>query len=389
MKNKTVKDIIFIICFLLICILPVCKISGAEKSEHENRTLAVYKPLFTTDGHLNNSYGKDFEEWFSDRYFLRAPLIKLYVNMQYFLTRRYLTFNNDIFDKKDNWLFDNTTFNEHFTNEQFNEIAQSMDNLQKYFNDKNTKLYILIIPPKASIYKEELPVYDKILAKNIQEQNNTINRLKEITNCKIIYPYKELKQGKKDNLIFYKQDTHWTDYGAFMGYLALSREIKKDFPQYNIVTLDDFLTSRNKLIRGDFDRKYDKGYLAYSFPFFEVINNKIYNTDYYYYDYIYNLQKYEYDLIKKYKKYETNNKNNLRLLLLGTCFNESLLQFLPYSVNNLLYYRLNSVPEVKFEDEFKMYKRFNKIIDDYGADITVLCISYNNLKEVKHLMDKE
>lgn len=46
----------------------------------------------------------------------------------------------------------------------------------------------------------------------------------------IIYPYESLLHESEKTLTYWKNDTHCNTYGAYIGYLKLINEIKKDFP---------------------------------------------------------------------------------------------------------------------------------------------------------------
>jgi len=59
--------------------------------------------------------------------------------------------------------------------------------------------------------------------------------LKNDRNIEVIYPYDELIKEKKKGILYYKNDTHWDEQGAFIGYLSLMGRIKDDFPKLNIL----------------------------------------------------------------------------------------------------------------------------------------------------------
>lgn len=52
----------------------------------------------------------------------------------------------------------------------------------------------------------------------------------------IIYPLNELLQHKSDGLMYMKTDTHWSEAGAYIGYLQLMKEIKQNRP--DVFTLE-------------------------------------------------------------------------------------------------------------------------------------------------------
>ena len=76
-KNKPRIEILFLAIIIIMLFLPMCHIDKKDKSRSENRTLAKYKP-FIQDNKINYNYGRDFDNWFNDRFFLRKPVVKAY-----------------------------------------------------------------------------------------------------------------------------------------------------------------------------------------------------------------------------------------------------------------------------------------------------------------------
>lgn len=75
-------DIVFLTVFFILLFVPMLHISDAEKSEQENRMLAKYTPLIDYRGGCNLKYGKNFDAWFSDRFWGRDELVKVYYKIK-------------------------------------------------------------------------------------------------------------------------------------------------------------------------------------------------------------------------------------------------------------------------------------------------------------------
>lgn len=92
-------DIVFLTVFFILLFLPMLHISDAEKSEQENRMLAKYTPLIDYWGGYNLKYGKNFDAWFSDRFWGRDELIKVYYKIKkinkYTITAKASKLKND------------------------------------------------------------------------------------------------------------------------------------------------------------------------------------------------------------------------------------------------------------------------------------------------------
>lgn len=73
---KTIKqasrlDIIFLTLFFIILFIPMSHISKKDISTQENRTLTKWSGLITPNGEINFEFGKNFNEWYNDRFNFR------------------------------------------------------------------------------------------------------------------------------------------------------------------------------------------------------------------------------------------------------------------------------------------------------------------------------
>lgn len=382
-------DIIFLIICALLFLIPVSNINKDDFSVIENRRLGEWKPLFNKENKsLNYNFGRDFENWISDRFAFRIPLISAYKTFQYKITLHYLNVPRAYLDKKTNWEFDNwDLLYGNLTPEELHEIQQGVNKFYKFCNDNNIKLYVLIVPSKANIYIEKTFLRYKLYT------NNHLDALKPDFPVKIIYPYDEIKNASKTDYVYFKTDHHWTDYGAYIGYKALIKEIKKDFPQVKDVKPEDFNVTQSNLVRSNWERTYTIGETSKELF---VLNNKtaqkIMDTKYNYFTHK-NAGKMKIkgvdtaELLEK--QFEYPDGADLKLFLLGTSMNENLTEILPYSFKHTKYQRLNGVKNVVEGDEFKVLKRFKQPILDYKPDILVFCITYNNVHLLNTIADED
>ncbi len=392
-KEKSRIEIIFLTVFSIICILPLLSISQENKSNIENRTLAVYKPLINKDCRINKNFGKDFNDWFSDRFYLRNNLIIFNNNLQYFLSNNIFITSKYIYDKKTNWtVAKNNLYPMQYNKNLLKQISDNFNLLNQYCDNKSIKLYILIVPTKSVIYPKETAcgIYNKQITERIKEEQNVINYLKKNTDCNIIYPYSELLEGKKVDYVFFKSEHHWTDWGAYIGYKKLAKEIKNDFPDFNVISLTEYNKSTNKLVCADFHREFGIGQTINRMAISKHIKKKAHKVLYNYYDNKNNKTlRCNINFDSMVKSYHYKNTNHLKIFSAGTSMNENLNRYLPYGAEDMLYMRWNNVKGVKNSDTFKFYKRFDKKIAAYKPNIMVVCLTFDNLKNVPHLFDKE
>lgn len=247
MKNKT-NDIIIIIVFLIIISIPQLLFflinNYISLNNRESETLEA-KPEFSFKN--IDSYFNDFSKYYDENLPFRQYIRKLYANMRFYLFRESL---NDVVligkndgEKSLTWLFyknDNDGKNPvreaqgiltYSEQEKLNILNNIIENTEK-LKEKNIELYYVIIPNKENVYKEKLP--DNInIVNNYNRTEELVGYLKE-KNINIIYPIEELKNGKNIVQTYWRQDTHWNDYGAFIGLKKIMNEIEPTYNEFDI-----------------------------------------------------------------------------------------------------------------------------------------------------------
>ncbi len=244
-KHHSRIDIVMLAAFFGLLFIPMSHISDAEKSEQENRMLAK-KPQLIIDGTGGGNYGLQFDAWYNDHFFGRSAMTYLYNYLKYMVAP--MSENNTSMVGKDGFLW-NKEFKaidiykrtNLFTNEELDIIGE---NIEKFVNDAKMagikSVYFMLSNDKESMYSEYYPFYIKKVG--------SISRLEQL----IDYIHKKYPQirffnfrdkfediKKKEN-VFYKTGTHMNNVGAYYEYYFLSSEIKKDYPDIDILELDDF-----------------------------------------------------------------------------------------------------------------------------------------------------
>ena len=326
-KNHSRIDIVFLGAFFALLFIPMIHISDAEKSVQENRVLAK-KPQLNSVIKRGSNYGANFEKWFNDRFFGRPQFISLHDNIKYNFNS-IIKNNKALYDKKLDWMF-NFPLSLNTPNANNKKlIVQNIIKLNKWCAERGIKFYVLIVPKKESIYQDLLK---QSIGFETKKDNNFekffADVKKQSVGVDIIYPYEELKKASEKDFIFFKEAHHWTDWGAYIGYEKLMAEIKKDFTDINVVTLDDYKLSTSNLIRDDWGRNFNHGHTT---RLLNISNEKaqkdILLTEYNYYD------NKDADNMKikvgKYIKDFEYEKGKYKIFVIGNSQNEDLMQFLP------------------------------------------------------------
>ena len=105
--NHSRIDIVFVVCFFIVLFIPMLNITEDAFSIKENRMLTKYEHLII-DGKLNNHYGKNFENWFNDRFYQRRFFIKTHDKLKAKINQAFggkFQGNDRVLIGDDNWLF--------------------------------------------------------------------------------------------------------------------------------------------------------------------------------------------------------------------------------------------------------------------------------------------
>lgn len=305
-------------------------------------------------GGCNLKYGKNFDAWFSDRFWGRDELVKVYYKIKkinkYIITAKASKLKND-------WYFnDNELSTLTISEKQKVQYKKNIQYLLQFCKENNIKCYMEIVPAKIYYAK------DGLINNKLKEYNDTlpqfIKYIKETLNFEIIYPLDELKEADKSDYVYFKTDHHWTDWGAYIGYQALLKQLKKDFPDIYEAKEGDFDISYSKKVRAEADRKYWQGYTC---NLLHQNQDCSLNIDYKYYD-----GKNKHINAISYGEFH-NSDGKYKALLIGNSFTENFKPFLVYSFKDIKRFRCNTASY----DDLKL-SCWKKEILEFKPDVLIL-----------------
>jgi len=158
-----------------------------------------------------------------------------------------------------NWLYyagDNSiayyTGSNILSNEEMQEWTSLMQDLQDACDEKGIKLGFMIMPNKNQVYPEYMPNYT---VKTTEKREDVfLKYVKEHTNINFVYPIEELKAEKKYYETYFPYDTHWTQAGAFIGTMALYKEMGFETTNLNnLEVLETGFTQKGLIETGSLD----------------------------------------------------------------------------------------------------------------------------------------
>lgn len=127
-------------------------------------------------------------------------------------------------------------------------VNQKVAALKKIKSD--AELIYIIVPSPATIYTENLPSYIKP-TNGVRRIDQIMDALAE-TDAKFINVLDLFEEHKNDDLkLYWKLDTHWNDYGAYLVYNELFEMIEEKFPEAAPRKFSDFTFKEDYYYGGD------------------------------------------------------------------------------------------------------------------------------------------
>lgn len=249
MKKIMKINITFILCFIVMITLPLLCINRVKDkvSPSENRILANFPKIFDEKtGQINKGISSGINTWLKDNIGFRESSIKLNTAINYNIFNQ--TNNNDVVIGKDNWLFlmqDWVLADVQHTNslddEKIDYYKNRYSEITKHFKDLGGDFMITVFPHKSTMYSEYLP--DTILSNSNKSLLNIMkDDFQKNKNFDLNVPMESLQKAKESRVIYSKayDNSHWNNYGGFIGYTELMKQAKKYIPNLKVLSEDDF-----------------------------------------------------------------------------------------------------------------------------------------------------
>jgi len=170
------------------------------------------------------SFPQRFDDYFNDQFGLRKLLLRLNTNVNALMLGRLPS--ERVALGRDDWLFyAGEESLELYANKrplsgaQLDDARESLARRVSRAKQLGAAYVLIIAPDKHSIYPEHMPRF--LTRRGGPSQLDQLLSVVRPAGLPIVDPRPALLQGKADGLVYYKDDTHWTDWGAYLGYRAL------------------------------------------------------------------------------------------------------------------------------------------------------------------------
>ena len=254
MKNTSNYDravkIVFIVAFSVLLLLPIVRINfhDGQISDSENRRLADMASLFDEQGNINPSFTHDFELWINDNIGLRSLMVRANTQIQYRVFHRledspdmYLGPNGEL-NYITNAIMRDYQRNNKYDDEYLRSYALAMQELSDYAQQNGALFYYYQCWDKHSIYPEYFPL-SVIPGSGDSRTDEMVLALQRYTDVNVVSPKIDLINAKVDYNVFsvWGDPTHWSNRGAYIGYLDLMDAINRDSDiQYRVLSEDNY-----------------------------------------------------------------------------------------------------------------------------------------------------
>lgn len=216
------ENAFFVLCFVLILFTPRFFVSDETVSLEEKRALTE-KPVINTKEDLKG-YGKKYEEWFNDHFFQRKSFQNLHDGILEAFRGNQGRLYNDAIVGEEQWMFlrkDDGFVNyanlKLFSEAELDNISKYIQRLDSWCNERGKKFYFIVAPDKDKIYGEYYKYVIKTNPDSLSRSQQLIKYIQKNTNVKCLSAYNRLMKEKGKELLYYKQDTHWSDLGGYYG----------------------------------------------------------------------------------------------------------------------------------------------------------------------------
>lgn len=208
MKFQKITVILF---FFLLALIPLLIFLLPKEvfSQEENRYLADF-PTLSLRAIADKEFMDGFDEYAADHFPLRTSWIQMKTGIEHLSGQKEV---NGVYILNDRLIEKVDTIDE-------DSVHRSIKEMNIFAERFGGSTSLMLIPTAAEIYRDKLPKGAPGIA-----QKEQIDRIYgQVRNISTIDAYSSLMSNAQ-KLIFYRSDHHWTSFGAYLGYSAMSKQL--------------------------------------------------------------------------------------------------------------------------------------------------------------------
>lgn len=142
---------------------------------------------------------------------------------------------------KDGWLFycsealaDGNSINDHrgiipLPESELVKLRRRLEENRRQFSTRNILYMVVVVPNKNTVYGEYLPD-DIVKHRSTTRLDQLLAHLEKHSTMRIIDLRERFRQARTERPLYWKTDSHWNSYGAYVAYSEIMRHIAGKVP---------------------------------------------------------------------------------------------------------------------------------------------------------------
>ena len=222
----------FIIFFVIIISIPTLMIPFYESSTASENRAPVKFPAFTPQYPL--LWKSNFEKYYDSNFAFRNDLYAIYKYYKWNILGSN-PFPQDVVVGKDGWLFPGNKSEQNYDQAlgiipdielRVDSTCTQINKMKMFCDSLNIDFYLAVGPDKGSVYYQYLPVESHKHGTTLRMLTSKLKTNYDIDVINLGAYFSELKDTQE---LYYKTDSHWNCYGAYLGTKKLLDVIREKY----------------------------------------------------------------------------------------------------------------------------------------------------------------
>lgn len=133
-----------------------------------------------------------------------------------------------------------------FSQNELKLIHKKLSGLEDYLAEKQIPLIIIIPPNKSTVFPELMPKEIPIIGAQ-SNLDQVIQYMENHGGPHIIDLRERFSKEKNSHQLYYRTDSHWTPYGAYLGYEAIINQVHEVIPEVEVFPYEAFKLEKREL----------------------------------------------------------------------------------------------------------------------------------------------
>lgn len=247
---KTITQRIYMVILTILILIPVVlyavigKYLDSSTADKENRVMTEMPTLANTQ---ISEFPTLFDAYMNDNLPYKNYLVTINSMADYYLFNT--SSSDDVIVGDKGWLFyvghennDEDPLADYegtnlYSIDELEIIAENMTNARDFLASQGKEFVVTIIPNKSRVYSEYMPDMCGDVSQECR-LNQVYQYLSENTDLTIVSPYNDIvsyKEVHPETQLYFKYDTHWNNFGAYVAAQSISRVWGFEMPDLDTV----------------------------------------------------------------------------------------------------------------------------------------------------------